>query len=75
MNEARKELRAVVQDKQQQPTACNHYYTDDVQRARQNASRDPIDSIVKGTADDDVYGAMHISNNGFDLKRLISALR
>lgn len=31
--------------------------------------------MVKDTADDNVHGAMHISNNGFDLERLIKNLR
>ena len=32
-----------------------------------------MDAIVKGMADDEFHGAMHISNNGVDLKRLVSA--
>jgi hypothetical protein len=75
MSEAEKELRLLLEDEQQQPITYNHYYTDNIQKARQNSSRDVINKIVKDTADDDFHGAMHISNNGIDVKRLVSALQ
>jgi hypothetical protein len=75
MGDAEKELLILVEDEQQQPITYNHYFTDNVQKARQNASRDLINKIVKDTADDDSHGAMHISNNGIDVKRLVSALQ
>lgn len=75
MNEAEKELRLLIEDEQRQPITYNHYYTDNIQKARQSASRDLINKIVKDTADDEFHGAMHISNNGIDVKRLVSALQ
>jgi hypothetical protein len=75
MSEAEKELQTLVEDEQRQPITYNHYYTDNIQKARQTASRDLIDKIVKDTADDDFHGAMHISNNGIDVKRLVGALQ
>lgn len=75
MSAAEKELGLLLEDEQQQPITYNHYYTDNIQKARQNASRDLINKIVKDTADDDFHGAMHISNNGIDVKRLVSALQ
>ncbi|KAI6787842.1 hypothetical protein KC331_g4473 [Hortaea werneckii] len=75
MSEAEKELGHLLEDEQQQPITYNHYYTDNIQKARQDASRDSINKIVKDTADEDFHGAMHISNNGFDVKRLVSALQ
>jgi hypothetical protein len=75
MGEAEKELRILFEDEQQQPITYNHYFTDNVQKARQNASRDLINKIVMDTADDDFHGAMHISNNGIDVNRLVSALQ
>ncbi|KAI6788241.1 hypothetical protein KC340_g13203 [Hortaea werneckii] len=75
MSEAEKELQILVEDEQRQPITYNHYYTDNIQEARQNASRDLIHKIVKDTADDDFHGAMHISNNGIDVKRLVGALQ
>lgn len=75
MSEAEKELQILVEDEQRQPITYNHYYTDNIQKARQNASRDVINKIVKDTADDDFHGAMHISNNGIDVKRLVGALQ
>jgi len=75
MGDAEKELQILVEDERQQPITYNHYFTDNVQKARQNASRDLINRIVKDTADNDFHGAMHISNNGIDVKRLVSALQ
>ncbi|KAI7081126.1 hypothetical protein KC356_g9299 [Hortaea werneckii] len=75
MSEAEKELQILVEDEQRQPITYNHYYTDNIQEARQNASRDLIHKIVKDTADDDFHGAMHISHNGIDVKRLVGALQ
>lgn len=75
MGDAEKELQILVQDERQQPITYNHYFTDNVQQARQNTSRDLINRIVKDTADNDFHGAMHISNNGIDVKRLVSALQ
>lgn len=75
MSEAEKELQLLVDDEKRQPITYNHYYTDNIQKARQNASRDLINRIVKETADDDFHGAMHISNNGVDVKRLVGALQ
>ncbi|KAI7458066.1 hypothetical protein KC357_g9289 [Hortaea werneckii] len=73
MSEAEKELGHLLQDEQQQPITYNHYYTDNIQKVRQDAPRDSINKIVKDTADEDRHGAMHISNEGFDVKRLASA--
>ncbi|KAI6853806.1 hypothetical protein KC365_g15983 [Hortaea werneckii] len=75
MSGAEKELGHLLEDEQQQPITYNHYYTDNIQKARQDASRDSITKIVKDIADEDFHGAMHISNNGFDVKRLVSALQ
>jgi hypothetical protein len=75
MSKAEKELQLLIEDEQRQPITYNHYYTDNIQKARQNASRDLINKIVKDTAEDDFHGAMHISNNGIDVKRLVGALQ
>jgi hypothetical protein len=75
MNEAEKELRTLLDDEQQQPITYSYYFADNVQKTRQNASRDLINMIVKETVDDDFHGAIHISNNGLDVKNLVSSLQ
>lgn len=80
MNQAESELQSLVDDENQQPITYNHYYTDNVQKARQKASRDLIDNIVKDTAkgdtaEDDFYGSMHSKKKGVDIERLVNALQ
>lgn len=62
MSEAEKELGHFLEDERQQPITYNHYYTDNIQEAKQDASRDSIHKIVKDTADEDFHGARHISS-------------
>jgi hypothetical protein len=80
MNEAERELQTLVDDENQQPITYNHYYTDNVQKARQKASRDLINKIVKETAKDDTaedefYGSMHSKKKNVDIERLVNALQ
>ena len=80
MNEAERELQTLVDDENQQPITYNHYFTDNVQKARQKASRDLIDNIVKDTAkddkaEDDFYGSMHSKKKNVDIERLVNALQ
>jgi hypothetical protein len=79
MNEAERELQTLVDDENQQPITYNHYYTDNVQKARQKASRDLINNIVKDTAEDtaedDFYGSVHSKKNGVNVEKLVHALQ
>jgi hypothetical protein len=82
MNEAEKELQILIDDEHQQPITYNHYYTDNVQKARQEASHDLINKIVMDTTGGDLNGAIDpkkngvdTKKNGIDLERLVNALR
>lgn len=75
MDKAEAELQVLFEDEKKQPITYNHYFTDNVQKGRQGAARELISEIMEQTAADDWHGAMHISNNGADLKRLIGALQ
>jgi hypothetical protein len=75
MNQAEKELQTLIDDEHQQPITYNHYYTDNVQKARQDASRDLINNIVKDTAEDGSHGAIHTKKTGVDVGRLVNALQ
>jgi hypothetical protein len=72
MNRAEKELQILIEDEHQQPITYNHYYTDNVQKARQDASRILINNIVKDTAGDDTKNS---KKNSIDLERLVNALQ
>lgn len=75
MNQAEKELEVLVDDEHQQPITYNHYYTDNVQKARQDASQKLINNIVKDTAEDDFHGAIHTKKNNINVERLANALQ
>jgi hypothetical protein len=82
MNEAEKELQILIDDEHQQPITYNHYYTDNVQEARQKVSHDLINKIVKDTTGGDLNGAIDTKKNGVDTKkngidieRLVNALQ
>lgn len=72
MNQAEKELQILIEDEHQQPITYNHYYTDNVQKARQDASRILINNIVKDTAGDD---AKNSKKDSIDVERLVNALQ
>jgi len=82
MNEAEKELQILIDDEHQQPITYNHYYTDNVQNARQKASHDLISKILKDTTGGDLNGAVDTKKSGVDAKktgvdveRLVNALQ
>ena len=82
MNEAEKELQILTDDEHQQPITYNHYYTDNVQNARQKASHDLISKILKDTTGGDLNGAVDTKKSGVDAKktgvdveRLVNALQ
>lgn len=75
IEKAMAELRTLIQDEKQQPITYNHYYTDTIQRDRQTETQELVSDLMEQTAANDWHGAMHISNNGSDVKRLINALQ
>ena len=75
LNKAINELTVLAEDERQQPITYNHYYTDNIQKARQADSQALISNVMNGAAEDDWNGALHISNNGADVQRLVKALQ
>ena len=69
MNEAEKELQILIDDELQQPITYNHYYTDNVQKARQEASHDLINKIVMDTTGGDLNGAIDTRRTELTPKR------
>lgn len=75
VGKAEKELELLLDDERQQPITYNHYYTDNVQKARQSESQDMVRKVMRETAREDWNGNFHISNNGSDIERLVNALQ
>lgn len=72
---AEKELGNLWQDEQQQPITYNHYYTDNVQNARQDSTRKLIKKTMNETTAYDWNGKLHVSNNTIDAEKLLASLQ
>ena len=69
------ELLRLCQDEKQQPTTYNHYYTDNVQNARQESTRNLIKRAMNEASIDDWNGRLHISNNTVDAEKLLASVQ
>ena len=69
------ELERLRQDERQQPITYNHYYTDNVQNARQDSTRKIIRKAMEETRAQDWNGKLHISNNSIDAEKLLASLQ
>ncbi|KAL7795108.1 P-loop containing nucleoside triphosphate hydrolase protein [Trichoderma ceciliae] len=69
---ALEELRKLIEDERRSPLTYNHYYTDNVQKARLDAQRKAVQNAVR--AEHDSQGKLHISNITIDIERFVSAI-
>jgi len=72
---AKQELRRLCEDEKLQPITYNHYYTDNIQKARQENMRNILKKAMNETTAQDWNGKLHISNNSFDSAKLLSSLQ
>ena len=74
-NNAKKELDRLRQDERQQPITYNHYYTDNIQNARQEVMRKMIRKAMDQSKEQDWNGKLHVSNNTVDAGKLLASLQ
>lgn len=72
---ATEELHKLCQDEQHQPITYNHYFIDNIQKAREKVTKDIVKHAVVETKEQDWNGRMHISNIQMDMDRFISGLQ
>ena len=72
---ADEELSKLCQDEKQQPITYNHYYTDNVQKARQESTRNLIKRAMTEASADDWNDKLHINNNTVDAEKLLASLQ
>jgi hypothetical protein len=72
---AKDELKKLCADESRQPQTYNHYYTDNIQKARLDAAQKMIDKMLDQVAQKEFGGRMHIANNGYDTGRLKEAMK
>jgi hypothetical protein len=57
------------------PITYNHYYTDNVQRARNNRLRQDLGNSLNNAIDEDWNGRFHVSNSSDEISRLVTSLQ
>lgn len=72
---ARVELNRLCDDKDSMLITYNHYYTDNVQNARQATTRALIKTALEEVSTADFNSKMHISNTSVDAEKLLGALQ
>lgn len=74
-HKAEEELLRLCEDEKQQPITYNHYYTDNVQNARQDSTRKLVKKAMEEASTQDWNGKLHISNNSVDADKLLASLQ
>ncbi|RKK96868.1 hypothetical protein BFJ68_g14192 [Fusarium oxysporum] len=69
------ELDKLIQDEKRSPLTYNHYYTDNVQKARLNFQRTAIKDVMAEVTQLDWHGKLHISNSSVEIEKFVSALQ
>ena len=72
---ADEELAKLCEDKVRQPITYNHYYTENVQKARKNSARDWVKKAMEDASIEYYSGKLHISNTTADGEKLLNALQ
>lgn len=69
------ELEKLWDDNSQQPMTYNHYYTDNIQNARRDNTRNWIKQAMQDASVGVYNGKLHISNTAADADKLLNALQ
>ncbi|KUJ16853.1 putative dynamin GTPase [Mollisia scopiformis] len=72
---ANDELQKILADEKRQPITYNHYYTDNIQNAREDSLKKAMQAAVRGAVEEDFKGKFHISNTAVDSERLLNSLQ
>jgi hypothetical protein len=73
--EAHKELDRLLLDEARHPITYNHYYTDNIQKARLDRSKRDLKVSMDDAIREDWNGKFHVSNSQFEISKLLSALQ
>lgn len=73
--EAHAELNRLLQDEARHPITYNHYYTDNIQKARLDRSKRHLEECMDRAIDEDWNRTFHFSNSPNEINRLLSSLQ
>ncbi|KAL3475553.1 dynamin GTPase [Aspergillus californicus] len=69
------ELRLLLEDEARQPITLNHYYTDNIQKARNDQSKRQIQDSLHNSIQTDWNGKFHINNSTESIDKLVLSLQ
>ncbi|KAE8334174.1 hypothetical protein BDV24DRAFT_173954 [Aspergillus arachidicola] len=72
---AHEELQKLLQDETRQPITYNHYYTDNIQEARLDRSKQQLADSLTAAIENDWNGTFQFQNSSKDIRRLTSSLQ
>ncbi|KAI9932556.1 hypothetical protein MW887_008798 [Aspergillus wentii] len=72
---AHEELTQLLRDEAQHPITYNHYYTDNIQKARKSQSKEQLKELINNARQQDWGGQCHFTNSIGEMERLISSLQ
>ncbi|EAW11456.1 putative dynamin GTPase [Aspergillus clavatus NRRL 1] len=72
---AHEELEKLLQDETRQPITYNHYYTDNIQKARLDRSKRQLAKSLDAAIEEDWNGTFHFQNSRDEVRRLTSSLK
>ncbi|QKX63194.1 uncharacterized protein TRUGW13939_10363 [Talaromyces rugulosus] len=73
--EAYKELEKLLLDEARHPVTYNHYYTDNIQKARLDRSKQDLKSSMDDAIHEDWNDKFHVSNSQVEIKKLLYSLQ
>jgi hypothetical protein len=72
---AYEELQKLLADEKRQPITYNHYYTDNIQNARESSLKDLIQKAMRGAVEKEWHGKFHVSNTPLELEKVLTSLQ
>ncbi|KAL1845372.1 hypothetical protein Plec18170_009811 [Paecilomyces lecythidis] len=75
IQQALEELEKLLQDESGHPITYNHYYTDNIQKARSDRLKRHLEDSTHSAIQDDWHGRFHFSNTSEDITRLLASLQ
>ncbi|CZS94323.1 related to dynamin GTPase [Rhynchosporium graminicola] len=72
---ANEELQKLLADEKRQPITYNHYYTDNIQSARESSMKDAMQIAMRAAVEKDWNGKFHVSNTPLELEKVLTSLQ
>ncbi|THC87246.1 hypothetical protein EYZ11_013308 [Aspergillus tanneri] len=69
------ELDKLLEDEAGSPITYNHYYTDNVEKARNDRSKKDLGTSLDNAINEDWKGRFHVSNSSYEISRLATSLQ